>query len=88
MKLYALLLIALLSGCSTTVPVVAKFPDAPKSLTEKCSSLKKIEAEPATIVDFHKTVVENYTLYHECAIKVEEWNEWHVRQKKIFESVK
>ena len=88
MKLYGLLLIALLSGCSTTVPVVAKFPDAPKSLTEKCPSLKKVETDPVSIVDLHKTVVENYTLYHECAIKVEEWNEWHVKQKKIFESVK
>jgi len=88
MKLYALLMIVLLSGCSTTVPVVAKFPEAPKSLTEKCPSLKKVETDPTSIVDLHKTVVENYTIHHECAIKVEEWNEWHVQQKKIFESVK
>ena len=87
MKSYTLLLIALLSGCSTTVPVVAKFPDAPKSLTENCPPLKKVENDPTSIVDLHKTVVENYTLYHECTIKVEEWNKWHVEQKKIFESV-
>jgi PBP1b-binding outer membrane lipoprotein LpoB len=88
MKLYSIALILLLTGCSTTVPVVAKFPDAPKSLTENCPNLKKIEGDVISIVDLHKTVVENYTLYHECAIKVEEWNEWHVKQKKIFESVK
>lgn len=88
MKFYLFALILLLTGCSTTVPVVAKFPDAPKSLTEKCPNLKKIEGDVISIVDLHKTVVENYTLYHECAIKVEEWNEWHVEQKKIFESVK
>jgi hypothetical protein len=88
MKLFVILFFALLTGCSTTVPVVAKFPDAPKSLTEKCPALKKVEGEFTSIVDLHKTVVENYTLYHECAIKVEEWNEWHVKQKKIFESVK
>ncbi len=88
MKLFAILSLALLTGCSTVVPVTAKFPDAPKSLTEKCPSLNKIESESTSIVDLHKTVVENYTLYHECAVKVEQWNDWHVKQKKIFESVK
>ena len=88
MKLFAILFFALLTGCSTTVPVVAKFPNAPKSLTEKCPPLNKIESDSVSIVDLHKTVVENYTLYHECALKVEQWNDWHVKQKKIFESVK
>jgi hypothetical protein len=88
MKLYSIIFFALLTGCSTTVPVVAKFPDAPKSLTEKCAVLKKIESETASIVDLHKTVVENYTSYHECTMKVEQWNEWHKKQKKIFENVK
>ena len=88
MKLFAILFFALLTGCSTTVPVVAKFPNAPKSLTENCPPLNKIESESVSIVDLHKTVVENYTLYHECALKVEQWNDWHVKQKKIFESVK
>jgi hypothetical protein len=88
MKLFAILFFALLTGCSTTVPVVAKFPNAPKSLTENCPPLNKIESESVSIVDLHKTVVENYTLYHECAVKVEQWNDWHVKQKKIFESVK
>jgi hypothetical protein len=41
-----------------------------------------------SIVDLHKTVVDNYTLYHECAVKVDAWNEWHRTQKEIFESVK
>ena len=88
MKLFAILLLTLLTGCSTTVPVVAKFPDAPQTLTERCPTLKKVENDPTSIVDLHKTVIENYTSYHECAIKVEEWNMWHVEQKKIFESVK
>jgi hypothetical protein len=88
MKSFAILAFALLTGCSTTVPVVAKFPNAPKSLTENCPPLNKIESESVSIVDLHKTVVENYTLYHECALKVEQWNDWHVKQKKIFESVK
>jgi entry exclusion lipoprotein TrbK len=88
MKLYTILIAALITGCSTTVPVVAKFPEAPKSLTENCPTLKKIESETVSIVDLHKTVVENYTTYHECSVKVEGWNEWYVKQKQIFDSIK
>jgi len=88
MKITALLLSLLLVGCSTTVPVVAKFPAAPKSLTEPCPPLKKIEGEQVSIVDLHTKVVENYTQYYECATKVEEWNNWHIKQKKIFEEIK
>ena len=88
MKIIVLFASLLLVGCSTTVPVTAKFPAAPKSLTEQCPSLKKIEGEQISIVDLHTKVVENYTLYHECAIKVEEWNTWYTKQKKIFEEIK
>jgi hypothetical protein len=87
MRLYSILILALLTGCSTTVPVKYKFPDVPKALTEKCSSLKKIEGDEISIVDLHKTVVENYTSYYECSIKVDEWNEWHKQQKEVFESI-
>jgi hypothetical protein len=88
MKYYGLLLTILLTGCSTTVPVVAKFPEAPPSLKVACPELKKIEGDTISIVDLHKTVVENYTQYYECATKVEGWNEWHTKQKKIFDEVK
>jgi hypothetical protein len=88
MKYYSLLLIMLLAGCSTTVPVVAKFPEAPKSLVGSCPELKKIQGDSISIVDLHKVVVENYTEYYACAQKVEGWNEWYVQQKKIFDEVK
>jgi hypothetical protein len=88
MKLYSILLVTLLTGCSTTVPVVMKFPDIPPSLNEKCPALKKIEGKTVSIVDLHKTVMENYTQHHECAAKVEGWLEWYTTQKKIYESVK
>ncbi len=85
---YLIALTILLTGCSTTVPVKRNFPDVPQSMTVLCPELKKIEGDPVSIVDLHKTVVENYTLYHECAVKVDAWNEWHRTQKEIFESVK
>ena len=88
MKYTAILLSCLLVGCSTTVPVVMKFPELPPALSEKCPDLKKIEGETVTIVDLHKSVVGNYTQYNECAVKVEGWLEWYSTQKKIYESVK
>jgi hypothetical protein len=88
MKYYSLLLAILITGCSTTVPVVAKFPDVPPSLKSPCPELKKIAGDTVSIVDLHKTVIENYTQYYECAVKVEGWNEWYTQQKKIFDELK
>jgi hypothetical protein len=88
MKKLLLLTILILAGCSTPVPIKPKFPAVPKPLTEACTTLKKIEGDPVSIVDLHKVVVENYTLYYECAVKVEGWNEWYTTQKKIYEEVK
>lgn len=85
MKKLLLLPLVLLSGCAiTAVPVAPKFPEAPATLQEKCEALKEV-AEDATLTQFTKTVVENYVLYHECSRKVEGWNEWYTKQKKIFE---
>lgn len=84
---YAIIALLLLSGCSTTVPVVAKFPDAPPELTHRCQDLKQLSAD-AKLSDVTKSVVSNYTLYYECAAKYDAWIEWHERQKKIFEKVK
>ena len=74
-------------GCSTTVPVTAKFPEAPEKLMEKCPQLKKIPDE-AKLSEIGTTVVENYTTYYECAVKDDAWIEWYQIQKHIFESVK
>jgi uncharacterized protein YcfL len=83
-----LLIPLLLAGC-TTVPVAVKFPDAPSVLMEKCPPLKTIEKEEGiSIIDITKNVTVNYTMYHECGIKVETWIEWYNDQKKIFENIK
>ena len=36
----------MLSGCSTTVPVTAKFPNTPENLLVKCPQLEKLSGEP------------------------------------------
>ena len=88
MKYISLILTAFLVGCSTPVPVKQKFPDVPKSLIEKCESLKKIEGDRVAITEMLKVVVQNYGMYYECAAKVEGWQEWYNEQKRIHESIK
>ncbi len=81
------LIVFLLSGCSTTVPVTAKFPPPPKFSTVACPQLEKLK-EGAQLSDVASTVTLNYTTYYECAVKNDTWIEWYQIQKNIFESVK
>jgi hypothetical protein len=78
----------LVTGCSTTVPVTAKFPAVPDILLEKCPQLQTIDDEKVSIIDYTKTVTVNYTTYYECSVKNSNWAEWYQTQKNIFESVK
>lgn len=81
------LLLLLMVGCSTTVPVTAKFPDVPERLLQKCPQLEKLENE-TKLSGIAKTVTNNYTTYYECAVKNDAWIEWYQIQKKIFEEIK
>ena len=86
--LVAFIILAFLAtGCSTTVPVTAKFPDVPERLLVKCPQLEKLENE-AKLSDISKTVTNNYTTYYECAVKHDAFVEWYQVQKRIFEGVK
>ena len=84
--LLVLLLLILVSGCSTVVPVTVKFPDAPDRIKVKCPQLKTLN-EDAKLSDIAKTVTENYTTYYECAVKHDAWIEWYETQKIIFEKL-
>ncbi len=87
MKKLILLFTMALTGCSTVVPVVAKFPEAPKELTTLCPKLKPADEKPE-LSELTKTIVTNYSEYHLCANRVEGWTEWYTQQKKIFEALK
>ena len=83
----AIFFFAMLSGCSTTVPVTAKFPNAPENLLVKCPQLEKLSNE-VKLSDISKTVTANYTTYYECAVKHDAFIEWYNIQKNIYESIK
>ena len=77
-----------LVGCSTVVPVTAKFPSVPATLLESCpKELNSIEGDKVNIIDLTKAIVKNYETYHLCADKSDSWIEWYNIQKKIFEEV-
>ena len=73
----------LTTGCSTTVPVKQKFPDAPNVLMEKCEPLSTIDQPTIVFSEFLKTVTNNYTKHHSCSKIVEAWQQWYTEQKKI-----
>jgi hypothetical protein len=88
MKLHIILLLLIsLTGCSTTVPVVAKFPEVPKVLLTKCPNLQELSTD-AKLSDVAKTITVNYSSYYECAVKMDAWIEWYSVQKIIYEGIK
>jgi len=82
-----LLLVLMLVGCSTTVPVTAKFPEAPKYSLQSCPQLQLLK-EDSKLSDIATTITINYSTYYDCAVKNDAWIEWYKIQKHIFESVK
>lgn len=87
MRLLILGAVLFLSACYTA-PVKQQFPPVAPELLKKCEDLKKIEGDAVTITEMLKTIVHNYTLYHECSTKVEGWQDWYNSQKKIYEKIK
>ena len=92
MRLPALLFVLIISllvmctGCTTVPPVYPKWPDVPKELKQVCPALREIE--PTTkLSDVVRSVVDNYSTYHECRIQMEMWIEWYDTQKEIYERV-
>lgn len=87
--IFALIIMVILAitGCSTTVPVTAKFPEAPRLGLGECPQLQTVQ-EGVKLSELTNTVTINYSTYYECAVKADQWNEWYAIQKRIFESVK
>lgn len=80
------ILLICLAGCSTVVPVTAKFPEPPKA-TMACPQLQTVP-DNVKLSGLTSTVTANYSTYYECAVKVDKWNEWYEIQKRIFEGIK
>ena len=77
----------ILPGCSTTVPLQEKFPQAPKELLQPAPNLKSLSSDKKTLADLLENANENYGTYYETKAKLNAWIEWYNKQKKIFEGV-
>lgn len=75
---------AMLTACSTVVPVTAKFPEPPKLGQSTCPQLQTVD-NGVKLSELTKTVTINYSTYYECAVKSDQWSEWYQIQKNIFE---
>ena len=81
------MLVLAITGCSTVVPVTAKFPDAPRAGLATCPQLQTVQ-DGVQLSELTSTVTVNYGTYYECAVKVDQWTEWYEIQRRIFEGVK
>lgn len=86
-RLLTILSVVMLAGCGITTPVKRTFPEVPTELTQACPDL--LQTSPTEkLSDVVEVVTKNYSQYHECRIKVDEWNTWYTKQKQTFDSVK
>ena len=83
-----ILILLLLAGCSTTVPVTRKFPEVPDVLMVPCPPLTQIKEGTTKLSEVVGVVTDNYFEYHKCSDKNDLWMEWFKAQKEIFDSVK
>lgn len=88
MKYLALVCSLFLVGCSTSVPVKMKFPEVPEALMTKCEDLEKLPSDTKQLSKTAESVIKNYSKYHQCRIKVEEWQEWYNANKKLYDDIK
>jgi len=87
MRTLLLVSMIVLSGCSTTVPVTVKFPEAPKELMTTCLDLKQTPPT-SKLSDVLQVVTDNYSQYYECRVKLDSWIEWYKTQRTLFEEIK
>ena len=83
----SLALVITLTGCMAT-PVKRTFPEIPNSLNTPCEELIDVPVGTDKLSDVLLVVTKNYSLYHECKLKVQTWNDWYKQQKEIFDVVK
>lgn len=88
MRLLTLLLIPIISGCSTVAaPVKHSLPDMPVALIDKCPELKQLPEGEDRLSEFLKIVSQNYSMYHECSAKQELIVKWYTEQKIVHDTI-
>lgn len=84
--IYYMLLATLVSACQPVI-VERNFPNVPPDLQKPCNRLNELKQDTTKLSEVLQNVTSNYSIYHECKIKVDAWNEWYTEQKRIFNEV-
>lgn len=88
-KILAILLLVVVTGCATSVPVAIQFPEIPDQLKEKADNLSPLDtSKKVQLSDIVENANENAGKYYKLKEKYEAWQQWYDAQKKIFDSVK
>jgi hypothetical protein len=88
-KIILLLSVLLLSGCLKSGVVISQqFPDVPADLLVACPDLKQVDPTTTKLSEVLPVIVDNYTEYQECKIKIDTWIQWYTNQQSIYNSVK
>lgn len=77
-----------LFGCSTAVPITAKFPYAPEELLQPVPKLIPLAEDKRELSDLLSNVNRNYGSYYITREKLLAWQEWYKSQKQIFDDIK
>ena len=88
-RLIPLFFILMLAGCNDTpTNVRMAFPKVPEDLMVVCPDLKTVDPNTEKLSEVLSIVVDNYSSYYECKVKIDHWIEWYNTQKSISDSVK
>lgn len=82
-----IVLLLIVSGCSTVVPVAVKFPNVPLTLMEPPKDLTPLANDERKLSDLLENANKNYGTYYEIREKLIVWQEWYVEQKKIYDKL-
>ena len=88
MKKLALILVFILAGCETAVPVARHFPEAPPLLLQPAPQLKPIPPDTTELSVLIDNANNNYHAYRVLKEHYEAWQKWYQDQKANFDSVK
>ena len=84
--LVVVLVILLLSGCHSGPRIFGKFPNAPIGVVgEPCPNLYETKPESQSS-DILMVIAKNYSMYYECAAKLDAWTKWYKDEKGNFNS--
>ena len=77
-SLLSVILVLILSGCTTPPPAIKTYPLAPQKLMEKPKPLNLLPTD-ATLIDVSQTITKNYMLYHQLSEQLKSLQEWTIR---------